>query len=123
AARWADACNVSAEPALLARKVEVLRRHCRSVGRDPAEVAVTVLDLPVTGRDRDEVAARVERQRGRQGAASYARRHHAGLPVDHARRYAVLGEEGVSTVFVGVQDLRAPADLEPWAEVVRLLRT
>jgi alkanesulfonate monooxygenase SsuD/methylene tetrahydromethanopterin reductase-like flavin-dependent oxidoreductase (luciferase family)/predicted kinase len=123
AARWADACNVSAEPALLARKVEILRRHCRSVGRDPAEVAVTVLDLPVTGRDRDEVAARVERQRGRQGAAGYVRRHHAGLAVDHARRYAALGEEGVSTVFVGVQDLRSPDDLEPWAEVVRLLRT
>lgn len=123
AARWGDACNVSAEPALLARKVEVLRRHCHAVGRDPAEVAVTVLDLPVTGRDREDVAARIERQRGRQSAASYARAHHAGLAVDHARRYAALGEEGVSTVFVGVQDLRSPEDLEPWAETIRLLRT
>lgn len=123
AARWGDACNVSAEPALLARKVEVLHRHCRAVGRDPAEVAVTVLDLPVTGRDRDELAARIERQRGRQSAAAYARAHHAGLPVDHARRYAALGEEGVSTVFVGVQDLRTPEDLEPWAETIRMLRS
>jgi alkanesulfonate monooxygenase SsuD/methylene tetrahydromethanopterin reductase-like flavin-dependent oxidoreductase (luciferase family) len=123
AARWGDACNASAEPALLARKVEVLHRQCRTVGRDPAEVAVTVLDLPVTGRDRDELAARIERQRGRQSAAAYARAHHAGLPVDHARRYAALGEEGVSTVFVGVQDLRTPEDLEPWAETIRMLRS
>ena len=66
AAELGDACNiVSSDPDLLRHKVEVLRRHCAEVGRDPAEVAVTVLDLPVVGRDRDDVWARVERLRGR----------------------------------------------------------
>ena len=45
----------------------MLRRHCEEVGRDPDEVAVTVLDLPVVGRDRDDVWERVERLRGRTG--------------------------------------------------------
>jgi F420-dependent oxidoreductase-like protein len=40
-ARYADQCNVTGDVATLARKVEVLRRHCADVGRDPAEVAVT----------------------------------------------------------------------------------
>jgi F420-dependent oxidoreductase-like protein len=40
-ARYADLCNVTGDVATLARKIEVLRRHCAEVGRDPAEVAVT----------------------------------------------------------------------------------
>jgi alkanesulfonate monooxygenase SsuD/methylene tetrahydromethanopterin reductase-like flavin-dependent oxidoreductase (luciferase family) len=40
-AQYADQCNVMGNVATLARKVEVLRRHCAEVGRDPAEVGVT----------------------------------------------------------------------------------
>ena len=72
AARLGDAINVPSDLETLDRKVEVLRGHCRDVGRDPAEVAVTVLDLPVVGRDRDDTWARVERLRGRTPAAAYA---------------------------------------------------
>ena len=89
----------------------VLRRHCEEVGRDPDEVAVTVLDLPVVGRDRDDVWERVERLRGRTAAATYARRHHAGTPAEHRERYARLAEQGVSTVFVALPDLARPEDV------------
>jgi alkanesulfonate monooxygenase SsuD/methylene tetrahydromethanopterin reductase-like flavin-dependent oxidoreductase (luciferase family) len=122
AARWGDACNLTtSEPDRVAHKAAVLRRHCAEVGRDPDEVAVTVLDLPVLGRDRDDVAAQVERLRGRSAATAFARAHHAGLPVDHVRRYAALAETGVGRVFVGVQGLRRPEDLERWAEVTAAL--
>jgi F420-dependent oxidoreductase-like protein len=40
-AQYADQCNVTGDVATLSRKIEVLRRHCAEVGRDPAEVAVT----------------------------------------------------------------------------------
>ena len=92
AARLGDACNVPAD--VVAQKAAVLRRHCEEVGRDPDEVAVTVLDLPVVGRDRDDVWERVERLRGRTAAATYARRHHAGTPAQHRERYAALAEQG-----------------------------
>jgi F420-dependent oxidoreductase-like protein len=42
-ARYADKCNVTGDAATLARKIEVLRRHCAEVGRDPAEIDVTWL--------------------------------------------------------------------------------
>ena len=92
-------------------KTEVLRRHCAEVGRDPAEVAVTVLDLPVVGRDREDVWQRVERLRGRTPAATYARRHHAGTPAEHRTRYGELADRGVATVFVALPDLERPEDL------------
>ena len=109
AARLGDACNVPVD--VVEHKTAVLRRHCEEVGRDPDEVAVTVLDLPVVGRDRDDVWERVERLRGRTAAATYARRHHAGTPAQHRERYAALADLGVSTVFVALPDLTRPEDL------------
>jgi F420-dependent oxidoreductase-like protein len=40
-ARYADQCNVTGDVATLTRKIEVLRRHCAEVGRDPSQVGVT----------------------------------------------------------------------------------
>jgi alkanesulfonate monooxygenase SsuD/methylene tetrahydromethanopterin reductase-like flavin-dependent oxidoreductase (luciferase family)/predicted kinase len=111
AARLADGCNLPSDPEFLDRKIAVLRQHCEEVGRDPAEVAVTVLDLPVVGRTRDEVWAKVERLRGRTAAATYALRHHAGTPEHQRERYERLAEQGVGTVFVALPDLRRPEDL------------
>ena len=109
AAELGDACNLTtSDPRVLELKVAVLRAHCADVGRDPAEVAVTVLDLPVVGRDRDDVWARVERLRGRTPAATYAARRHAGTVADHRRRHAELAALGVSTVFVSTPDLDGP---------------
>ncbi len=109
AATLGDACNlVTSDPTVLRHKIEVLRRHCADVGRDPAEVAVTTLDLPVVGRDRDDVWARVERHRGRTAAAAYAARTHAGTVAEHRDRHAGLAELGVSTVFLSTPDLDGP---------------
>jgi alkanesulfonate monooxygenase SsuD/methylene tetrahydromethanopterin reductase-like flavin-dependent oxidoreductase (luciferase family)/predicted kinase len=118
AAELGDAVNVPSDPETLARKVEVLHRHCAEVGRDPAEVAVTVLDLPVVGRDREDTWSRVERLRGRVPAAAYAERTHAGTGAQQRDRYGALAETGVDTVFVALADLEGPEDLARLAPVL-----
>jgi F420-dependent oxidoreductase-like protein len=47
-ARYADACNIFGDADEVARKLDVLRRHCDAVGRDPNEIEVTAMyrDLP-----------------------------------------------------------------------------
>jgi alkanesulfonate monooxygenase SsuD/methylene tetrahydromethanopterin reductase-like flavin-dependent oxidoreductase (luciferase family) len=122
AARLGDGCNLPADLTVLDRKLAVLRSHCRAAGRDPAELAITVLDVPVVGADRDEVAGLVERLRGRTGAAAFARRHHAGLAADHVGRYRLLAERGVRTVFVSPPDLAGPAQVSRLAEVISAFR-
>jgi len=118
AARLGDACNLPSDPDQLASKVTTLRAHCSDVGRDPTEVAVTVLDVPVVGSDRDDAWRRVERLRGRTAAASYAARHHAAPAGDHAERYAGLATQGVATVFLGLPDLAGADDLERLAPLL-----
>lgn len=122
AAEFGDACNVRGDHATVQHKGEVLRRHCAEVGRDPAEVALTVLDLPVVGADRAEVADLVERFRGRTPAAAFAARHTAGTIADHVGRYRLFAEAGVSTVFVAPIGVGGPADLERLAPVVAAFR-
>ncbi len=44
-AQYADACNLfGATPAEVEHKIEVLHGHCADVGRDPAEIRVTILN-------------------------------------------------------------------------------
>jgi alkanesulfonate monooxygenase SsuD/methylene tetrahydromethanopterin reductase-like flavin-dependent oxidoreductase (luciferase family)/predicted kinase len=119
AARLGDACNVSSDLDRLDEKLAVLRAHCADAGRD---IDITVLDVPIVGRDREHAASIVERLRGRTPAAAFARRHHAGTPDDHLGRYRVLAERGVSTVFVALPDLAGPDEVARLAPVVTAFR-
>ena len=120
-AEQADGANLPADDKLPGR-IAVLRQHCADVGRDPDEVEITVLDLPVIGTDREDVAVRVERLRGRTPAAAFAARHHAGLAADHARRYRELADLGVGTVFLALPDLAGAEDLRRCAPLLAALR-
>ena len=72
---------------------------------------VTVLDIPVMGEDREQVATLVERLRGRRSAADYAQRHHAATIPDHVTRYRDLAARGVRMVFLALPDLAGPDEV------------
>ena len=57
-AQYADACNIFGGPDEIAHKLDVLRRHCDDVGRDPNEIEVTAMyrDLPPDASVDDVVA-------------------------------------------------------------------
>jgi alkanesulfonate monooxygenase SsuD/methylene tetrahydromethanopterin reductase-like flavin-dependent oxidoreductase (luciferase family)/predicted kinase len=117
AARLGDAVNLPSDRAVLEPGIERVRAACRAAGRNPDEVAITVLDVPVLGRDRDHTADLVERLRGRTSAAAYAKSHHAGTAADQIERYRGLAGLGVSTVFVALPDLAGPDDVARLATV------
>jgi alkanesulfonate monooxygenase SsuD/methylene tetrahydromethanopterin reductase-like flavin-dependent oxidoreductase (luciferase family)/predicted kinase len=111
AARLGDGCNLPSDISTLDRKLAIFRQHCLQAGRDPAQAEVTVLDIPVIGRDRQDVASIVEQLRGRTTAAAFAQRHHAGTADDHIGRYRLLADRGVKTVFVSLPHLTDPEDI------------
>ena len=55
-AQYADACNIFGGPDEVAHKLDVLRRHCDAVGRDPNDIEVTAMyrDIPA-GASVDDV--------------------------------------------------------------------
>lgn len=57
-ARYADACNLFASsPDEVARKLDVLARHCEAEGRDPATIDRTILAMSNPVADPDEFLA------------------------------------------------------------------
>jgi len=48
-AQYADACNIFGDATVLAHKIEVLRRHCDSVGREIGAIEITAFLHPQTG--------------------------------------------------------------------------
>jgi alkanesulfonate monooxygenase SsuD/methylene tetrahydromethanopterin reductase-like flavin-dependent oxidoreductase (luciferase family) len=111
AARLADACNVPSDLDSVSRAVAAM-----------GDREVTVLDIPVMGRDREQVATLVERLRGRQSAADYAQRRHAATVPDHVTRYRELARHGVSTVFLALPDLAGPDEVRRAGDVVAAFR-
>jgi F420-dependent oxidoreductase-like protein len=61
-AQYADACNIIGPPEVLAHKLDVLRRHCDAVGRDPSTIEVTTMfrDLPADASV-DQIVSGAER--------------------------------------------------------------
>ncbi|MGH9258706.1 MAG: TIGR03560 family F420-dependent LLM class oxidoreductase [Acidimicrobiales bacterium] len=92
-ARHADACNLFGDPDTVRHKVEVLHRHCATEGRDPADVAVSILstaDAPAVD--------------------------------DHIGRYRQFAEAGVQTVIVNFPGLSSAEPLTRFADVIAAFR-
>ncbi|HEV7205429.1 MAG TPA: LLM class flavin-dependent oxidoreductase [Jatrophihabitans sp.] len=104
AARLADGVNLRGADETVGRLIDLAH------GLRP-ELAVSVLDLPVVGRDREEVWQRVERLRGRTAAATFAASHHAGTYVEQRARYRALAERGVTSVFVALGHIESAQDV------------
>jgi F420-dependent oxidoreductase-like protein len=67
-AQYADFTNIFGDVPTVAHKVEVLRGHCRDVGRDPAEVTVSRLSTLVLTESAEETAQTMEFLAGIEGA-------------------------------------------------------
>ncbi len=105
-AEHADACNLFGDPDEVARKVAVLHAHCTDVGRDPAEVGVTILQSILVGTDDEDLALLIEDLRPPQVAATtWAARNAAGTVADHHARFARFAEVGVGTAIISLPRL------------------
>ena len=92
-AQYADMCNIFGDPATVAHKVEVVRRHCADVGRDPSEVTVSRLSTLVLTADAEETAATKDFLRQATGEEPSA--SDVGTLDDLAVRMEELAEAGV----------------------------
>jgi F420-dependent oxidoreductase-like protein len=92
-ARYADACNLFGEPSTIRHKVDVLRRHCAEVDRDPSEITVTQLS-----------------------SVNY------GSPEELIGRYRELADAGVQNAIVSLSDLGDTGPVERFADVIAAFR-
>lgn len=106
-ARYADACNLFGDAAMVRHKLDVLHQHCADVGRDPAAIRVTQLSAVFVG---DDPPAHLS-----AGAVS-------GTVEDHVGRFRELAEAGVQTAFVRLPALGDGSQVEEFAGVIEAFR-
>ena len=120
AAKHADGLNLVGTKDL-SRHVELFRTVAEAAGRDADSLEVSVLDTPLLGGDRADVAGLVEAHRGRLGAHEYASAHNAGTASDHVERLRRLAGTGIGAVFVSPVGLTSPEGVAAWRPVVEAL--
>lgn len=101
-AQYADYCNVGGDPATVAHKYEVLRRHCETVGR-PFE-AITLCNNVglIIAHDEAALAAKRKQHPHFDGIA--------GTPpavVDQIQAYAAAGSQYITFFLPNAQDIAA----------------
>ena len=122
-ARYADACNLFGDDAVVRHKVGVLVRHCLDVDRDPNEVSVSHLSTVLVGDDPTQLRALVDATRPpRMSAERHARGVNAGTVEQHIGRVERLVDAGVDHVIVSLAGLDTGA-IERFAAVIDGART
>ena len=121
AASLADGLNVVGTKNLR-EHVDLFRASAVKASRDPDELEVSVLDTPLLGSDRSEVAALVEGHRGRLGASVFAASHHAGTVIDHIDRLRALAGAGVGAIYISPVGLASAEGVAAWKPVIDALR-
>jgi F420-dependent oxidoreductase-like protein len=110
-AKYADACNLFGSPETVKKKLDILKEHCKSVGRDYSSILKTKLCVIIVDDNNDMAINRVRKTFG-------------GMPEEHVKEFVIYGTpEDVSRQIetleqVGIQYLIV--DLEPYRELEAL---
>ena len=110
-AKYADACNLFGSPETVRKKLDILKEHCKNVGRDYDSILKTKLAAIVVDDNSDMVKNRI-------------RETFRGIPEEQIKEFVIYGTlEDVSRQIqvleeVGIQYLIV--DLEPSREVEAL---
>jgi F420-dependent oxidoreductase-like protein len=107
-AKYADACNLFGSIETIKRKLDVLKEHCKSVGRDYDSILKTKLDLVVID-DSDEIA-RKRAQQFYKGIPEQQIRDREfaiyGTREDVSRQIELLEEAGIQYLIVHFEPSR-----------------
>jgi alkanesulfonate monooxygenase SsuD/methylene tetrahydromethanopterin reductase-like flavin-dependent oxidoreductase (luciferase family)/predicted kinase len=103
------------------RLLPEVRVAIAAAGREN-EVVISMLDTPLIGASRSDVAERVERWRGIRAASTFAATHHASTALDQVALYRRWRAEGCREFFLSPVGLSDPSDLETWGPVLEEMR-
>ena len=113
-AKYADACNLFGSIETIKRKLDVLKEHCKSVGRDYDSILKTKLDLVVI--DDSEEIARKRAQQFYKGIPEQQIRDREfaiyGTREDVSRQIELLEEAGIQYLMVHLEPSRELEELD-----------
>jgi len=117
-AQYADGCNVFGDPAHARHLMDVLKRHCADVGRDPGEITKTRLGVLVIAPTHEGAQAKLGFLRALGVPEERLATAFAGDPDSVAEQAAAFAEAGIEGLTITLPDAH---DLETVALAGRTL--
>jgi F420-dependent oxidoreductase-like protein len=111
-AQYADGCNLFGPPDRAQHLLGVLKDHCETVGRDPAEITKTSMATIVIAETESGVKAKLDAMRDLGFPPERIAATTSGTPdqiLEHANAYRGVGIEGLTFSMPDVHDLEAVA--------------
>jgi F420-dependent oxidoreductase-like protein len=110
-AKYADACNLFGSAETLKRKLNILKEHCKSVGRDYDTILKTTLGAIIIDDDKEIAKKRVQ-QITRMPEEQIREFAIYGTPEDVSRQIKLLEEVGIQYLIVDLDPSRELEALE-----------
>ena len=104
-AQYGDACNVGRDPELCRHKLEVLKGHCDTVGRDYDEIIKSAEADIFLLRDGEDPEAATAHVRGGKSLAEFSKGTIVGNPEQVRAHIQALSDAGIDYVIVYMKNL------------------
>ena len=105
-AKYANACNIFGSPETVKRKFDILREHCKAVGRDYDDIVKSKLGAVLVEKDSDTLKRRVDETFGRWPDEMRNEFVMAGNPDEVRRKIETFRDVGVEYMIVSFEPKR-----------------
>ena len=117
-AKYADACNLFGSATTIKRKLEILREHCRSVGRDYNSILKTKLGIVLMDKDKAALDKRLSDRFKNVPEPMRAEFATVGTPEEVRRQVEALRDAGVDYLITSFEWDRQLQGAEQFANEV-----
>ena len=117
-AKYADACNLFGSPETVRKKLNILKEHCKSVGRDYDSILKTKLGAIIIDKDREMAKNRV--QESFRGFPEEQIKEFViyGTPEDVSKQIEILEQVGIQYLIVNLEPSRELEALDTFANKI-----
>ena len=119
-AKYADACNLFGSPETIRRKLQVLKEHCKTVGRDYNSILKTKLGVVLMDKDKTSLEKRLSQRYKNTPVEMQREFATTGTPEEVRRQVELLRDAGVEYLITSFEWGRELQGVEQFAsEVVK----
>ena len=117
-AKYADACNLFGSPETVRKKLDILKEHCKSVGRDYDSILKTKLGFIIIDNDKEMVEKRIRQISKAIPEEQIKEFVIYGTPDDILRQIEILEQVGVQYLIVDLEPSREVEALDTFANKI-----
>jgi F420-dependent oxidoreductase-like protein len=117
-AKYADACNLFGSPETVRKKLDILKEHCKSVGRDYDSILKTKIGAVIVDDNNDMAKNRVRKTFREIPEEQIKEFMIYGTPEDVSRQIEIFEQVGIQYLIVNLEPYRELEALDTFASKV-----